>query len=126
MSQVRLDGADDVVHAFVAFVVGVIHAAGDLRLRETRIEVGEIAVVDERPAVVAVADDEDVVALLVRQDGGAGNAEGGDRLQPLDRDTDEGAVDQWPIDRFAGLRRAKRRVGNFRPNRDGIGGRRPT
>src|SRR4051812_33284318 len=55
--QVRLDRADDVVDALVAFVVRVVDAGG-VRIRDQpRVEIGEIAIVDERPVVVAVADD---------------------------------------------------------------------
>ena len=57
--QVRLDRADDVVDALVAFVVGVVDAGGVGAGGEPRVEVAQIAVVDERPVVVAVADHAD-------------------------------------------------------------------
>jgi ATP-dependent Clp protease protease subunit len=53
--QIRRDRRHDVVHALVAFVVGVVHARGVLIRHQTRIQIRQIAIVNERPVVVAVA-----------------------------------------------------------------------
>src|SRR5262245_559510 len=55
--QMWTNGLDDVIDALVAFVVRVEHPGGVRALHEPHVEIGEIAVVDERPVVVAVADD---------------------------------------------------------------------
>ena len=57
--QVRRNGSDDVVDAFIALVIGMKHAAGILAAGELDVEVGEIPVVDERPMIVAVPDNTD-------------------------------------------------------------------
>jgi hypothetical protein len=54
--QVGLDGRHDVVDALVAFVVRVIDAGGILARDEPGIQIRKIAVVDQRPVIVAVAD----------------------------------------------------------------------
>src|SRR5439155_22622452 len=52
----RFDRADDVVHALVAFIVGVVDAARVGAGGQPRVQVRQIAVVHERPVVVPIAD----------------------------------------------------------------------